>query len=52
MEKVLQLTISLLSIILKASSLRTQINIRKTVTKGLLMVAHQTPYYRIFMFRL
>jgi len=40
MEKVLQGTNNLPFIILKASSLHTQINIRKTVAKGLLMVAH------------
>jgi hypothetical protein len=40
MKKVLQLTISLLVIILAASSLHTHINIRETVAKGFLMVAH------------
>ncbi|WP_256484198.1 hypothetical protein [Mucilaginibacter flavidus] len=40
MKKALQLTISLLVIILTASSLCTQIDIREPVAKGLLMVAH------------
>jgi len=40
MKKVLQLTISLLAIVLKASSLPMQRNICETVAKGFLMVAH------------
>jgi len=40
MEKVLQLTISLHAIVPTACNLRTLRNLRETVAKGLLMVAH------------